>query len=56
MSMSLGVCLYVSLSSFGPILFQGDEKGVSSFKAHLVEVGLWYYEPDLVAIVDHLNF
>ena len=55
-SLSLGMGLYVALSSLGPLLFQCDEKSVSSFKSHLVEVGLWYYQSDFVAVVDHLNF
>ena len=55
-SLSLSMGLYVALSSFSPLLFQRDEKSVSSFKSHLVEVGLWYYESDFVSVVDHLNF
>lgn len=55
-SLSLGVGLYVSLARLGALLFKCNEKSVSSFKSHLVEVGLWYYESDFVSVVDHLNF
>ena len=55
-SLSLGVGLHVSLSGLCALLFQSDEKSVSLFKAHLMEVGLGYYKSDFVAVVDHLNF
>ena len=54
--LSQGVGFHVSLSRLGTLLFQCNKKGVSSFKAHLLEVGLGYDESDFITVVDHLNF
>lgn len=53
--MSMRVRLSVLLPRTGPLFLNGNQKGVSSLKPKLMEVRLWNDQPNVVALVDHLD-
>ena len=53
--LSLRTELSMLLSSLGPLLLNGDEKGLPSRKPQLLEVTSGQDQSDVIAVVDHLD-